>query len=97
MPLATAIVAGACFTAAQPSSHREAPFISSQPKVDATDFYLFNSCEGVEADGKGGRAGFVTLVANYLPLQDDCGGPNFFSLDPNALYEIHPRQRRRCA
>jgi Domain of unknown function (DUF4331) len=64
------------------SSHREAPFISGHPKVDATDFYMFRSYEA-------GREGFVTIVANYLPLQDSYGGPNYFSLDPNALYEIH--------
>jgi hypothetical protein len=31
----------------------------------------------------------VTLIANYIPLQDAYGGPNFFAMDPNALYEIH--------
>ena len=64
------------------SSHREAPFITTSPKVDGTDFYMFNSYEA-------GKAGNVTLIANYLPLQDAYGGPNYFSLDPNALYEIH--------
>jgi hypothetical protein len=64
------------------SSHREAPFITTAPKVDGTDFYMFRSYEP-------GREGFVTLIANYLPLQDSYGGPNYFSLDPNALYEIH--------
>lgn len=64
------------------SSHREAPFITKNPKVDGTDFYLFNSYES-------GRAGYVTLIANYVPLQDAYGGPNYFSLDPDALYEIH--------
>ena len=64
------------------SSHREAPFITTAPKVDGTDFYMFNSYEA-------GKAGNVTLIANYLPLQDAYGGPNYFSLDPNALYEIH--------
>jgi Domain of unknown function (DUF4331) len=63
------------------SSHREAPFITTRPKVDGTDFYMFNSYEA-------GRAGFVTLIANYLPLQDPQGGPNYFFLDDNALYEI---------
>ena len=29
-----------------------------------------------------GRAGYVTLIANYLPLQDAYGGPNYFTLDP---------------
>src|SRR4051812_24799489 len=64
------------------SSHREAPFITNLPKVDASDFYMFNSYEA-------GRAGFVTLIANYLPLQEPYGGPNYFTLDPEALYEIH--------
>src|SRR6266550_3428975 len=64
------------------SSHREAPFIATQPQTDATDFYMFCSYEP-------GRDGYVTLVANYLPIQSTYGGPNFFKLDPNALYEIH--------
>ena len=40
------------------SSHREAPFITTQPKVDGADFYMFNSYEV-------GRSGFVTMIANY--------------------------------
>lgn len=64
------------------SSHREAPFITTAPKVDGTDFYMFRSYEPT-------KEGNVTLIANYLPLQDAYGGPNYFSLDPNALYEIH--------
>ena len=36
-----------------------------------------------------GRSDYVTLIANYQPLQDAYGGPNYFALDPNALYEIH--------
>ncbi len=67
---------------AMASSHREAPFITTAPKVDGTDFYMFRSYEP-------GRDGYVTLIANYLPLQDAYGGPNYFALDPNALYEIH--------
>lgn len=64
------------------SSHREAPQITSSPKLDCTDFYMFTSYEP-------GRADYVTLVANYLPLQDAYGGPNYFQLDDQALYEIH--------
>lgn len=67
---------------AQGSSHREAPFVATQPKIDGTDFYAFNSYEN-------GRASYVTLIANYQPLQDAFGGPNYFKMDPNALYEIH--------
>ena len=36
-----------------------------------------------------GRSNYVTLVANYIPLQDSYGGPNYFQLDANGLYEIH--------
>ena len=72
----------------QGSSHREAPFITEHPKVDGTDFYMFRSYENGR-DGKDGGDGFVTLMANYLPLQDPYGGPNYFFLDPEALYEIH--------
>ena len=64
------------------SSHREAPFITKNPKVDGTDFYMFKSYEA-------GRSEFVTLIANYIPLQNQYGGPNFFTMDPEALYEIH--------
>jgi len=64
------------------SSHREAPFITTRPKVDASDFYMFRSYEG-------GRDGYVTLIANYQPLQDAYGGPNYFFMDTQALYEIH--------
>ena len=78
-------VAGAAIA----SSHREAPFITTTPKVDGTDFYMFRSYEGINADGTGGRSDYVTLIANYQPLQGPYGGPNYFSMDPNALYEIH--------
>jgi Domain of unknown function (DUF4331) len=64
------------------SSHREAPFITGQPKVDGTDLYMFRSYEA-------GRQDFVTILANYQPFQDPQGGPNFYMFDPNALYEIH--------
>ncbi|MEO6410548.1 MAG: DUF4331 family protein, partial [Burkholderiaceae bacterium] len=64
------------------SSHREAPGITDMPKVDGTDLYMFRSYET-------GRSGYVTILANYMPLQDPPGGPNFFMFDDKALYEIH--------
>jgi len=79
--LITGLVLSSAFGAAQASSHREAPFITSAPKVDGTDFYMFRSYEA-------NRAGFVTMIANYQPFQDPQGGPNFFQFDANALYEI---------
>jgi hypothetical protein len=79
--VATAVAALPGLTA-HASSHREAPFITEMPKVDGTDFYMFMSYEP-------GRTGYVTLIVNYLPLQSPYGGPNYFTLDPEALYEIH--------
>jgi hypothetical protein len=67
---------------AQASSHREAPGITKMPKVDSTDLYMFNSYES-------GRAGYVTLIADYQPFQPPWGGPNYFFLDPDAFYRIH--------
>ena len=69
-------------TSALASSHREAPFITKNPKTDATDFYLFKSYEP-------GRQDYVTIIANYQPFQEPYGGPNFFALDPEASYEIN--------
>jgi hypothetical protein len=74
---------------AQASSHREAPFVTKNPKVDGTDFYMFNSYET-------GRTGFVTIIANYQPLQDAYGGPNYFEMDPDALYEIEIDNNGDC-
>jgi len=64
------------------SSHAEAPFVKSRPKLDASDFYLFSSYEE-------GRENYVTLIANYIPLQDAYGGPNFAAMNDNAIYELH--------
>src|SRR5271156_3059805 len=73
--------AAALACAAIASSHREAPFITARPKVDGTDFYMFNSYEA-------GRSGYVTLIANYQPFENPQGGPNYYTMDPNGLYEI---------
>src|SRR4051794_9485731 len=80
--LVAAIVLAAAGVALSASSHREAPGITKTPKLDGTDFYMFRSYEP-------GHEGYVTMLANYLPLQDVYGGPNFFTLDPDAVYEIH--------
>ncbi len=82
---ATTAMAAALITAspaALASSHREAPAITESPKVDGTDFYMFRSYEP-------GRDQFVTFIANYVPLQAPYGGPNYFTMDPEAAYEIH--------
>ena len=82
VPVIGMLVLGLFGNMVKASSHREAPFITEHPKVDATDFYMFRSYETEKDD-------FVILIANYLPLQDAYGGPNYFTLDPGAVYEIN--------
>ncbi|MGH3232394.1 MAG: DUF4331 domain-containing protein, partial [Streptosporangiaceae bacterium] len=35
------------------------------------------------------KPGTVTLIANYVPLQEPAGGPNFYEFGDDVLYEIH--------
>src|SRR6202167_1776563 len=62
------------------SSHREAPEISKDPVADSTDVYAFVSPDRPDA---------VTLIANYIPLQGPAGGPNFYEVGDDVLYQIH--------
>lgn len=62
------------------SSHREAPEIAKDPVADGTDTYAFVSKENPDK---------VVLIANYIPLQQPNGGPNFFEFADDVLYEIH--------
>jgi hypothetical protein len=64
----------------QASSHREAPLIAQDPTADNTDLYAFVSPDAPDT---------VTLIANFMPFQKPDGGPNFYSFDPNVVYEIH--------
>jgi Domain of unknown function (DUF4331) len=80
--MALAAIAGVPTSPLLASSHREAPMISTMPALDGTDFYMFRSYEN-------GRENFVTLLANYYPLQGAYGGPNYFDLEADGVYEIH--------
>lgn len=78
------------------SSHKEAPAIAKDPVADSTDVYAFVSPDAPDT---------VTILANYVPLQDPDGGPNFAEFGAqtvvgtgsgakaptgdNVLYEIH--------
>jgi hypothetical protein len=64
------------------SSHREAPEISRDPVADSTDLYAFVSPDQPDT---------VTLIANYIPLQEPAGGPNFYAFgdDDEVRYDIH--------
>jgi hypothetical protein len=61
------------------SSHREAPEISKDPVADNTDFYAFVSPDQPDK---------VTLIANFVPLEEPAGGPNFYEFGDDVLYEI---------
>ena len=62
------------------SSHREAPEVSKDPVVDSSDLYAFVSPDHPDT---------VTLIANYVPLQNPAGGPNFYEFGDDVLYEIN--------
>jgi hypothetical protein len=62
------------------SSHREAPLISMDPVADNTDTYAFVSPSNPDN---------TVLVANYIPLQQPDGGPNFYNFGDDVLYAIN--------
>jgi hypothetical protein len=62
------------------SSHREAPEISKDPVADNTDVYAFVSPDKPDT---------VTIITNYIPLQNPPGGPNFFEFGDDVLYSIY--------
>ena len=66
--------------ASNASSLREAPLISKDPTADNTDLYAFVSPDKKDT---------VTIIANYIPLEEPAGGPNFATFDDDARYEIH--------
>ena len=62
------------------SSHREAPLIAGDPAADNTDLYAFlNPSDPTR----------LTIIANYVPLEEPAGGPNYFPFDPTVRYQIH--------
>jgi len=61
------------------TSHREAPKISKDPVADNTDLYAFVSPDKPDT---------ATILANYIPLEEPAGGPNFNSFGDDVLYEI---------
>ncbi len=62
------------------SSHREAPAIANDPAADNTDLYAWVTP---------GTHDKVNIVANWIPLEEPSGGPNFHSFSDDVLYEVH--------
>ena len=50
-----------------------------RPGADNTDVYAFVSPDKPDT---------VTIIANYIPLEEPAGGPNFYQFDDDVLYEI---------
>jgi len=62
------------------SSHREAPLIANDPAADNTDLYAFVSPD---------RPNTVTIIANYIPLEEPAGGPNFHNFGDDVKYTLN--------
>src|SRR4051812_33117784 len=61
------------------SSHREAPRIMLDPAADNTDVYAFTAPDAQDS---------LTVVSNWVPLEEPAGGPYFGKLDPRARYYV---------
>ena len=70
----------AAVTPGSTSSHREAPRISEDPLADTTDLYAFVSPD---------RPDTVTFIANWIPLEEPAGGPNFNKFGDDIRYRIN--------
>jgi hypothetical protein len=63
------------------SSHSEAPLTAKDRQIDCTDVYAFVHPNAPDA---------VTIVTNWIPLEEPSGGPNYYGFDDRdaAIYEI---------
>ena len=77
---AAALAAGSlAVTGVLGSSHREAPKILADPTADNTDVYAFTAPDAPQS---------LTVVANWIPMEEPAGGPYFGKLDPRARYYV---------
>ena len=81
--LAAGVAAGSVYalgpSGATASSHREAPYIATDPTVDNTDVYAFRSPDDPNS---------VTLIGNWVPFEEPNGGPNFYPFATDARYNM---------
>ncbi|MEO8190427.1 MAG: DUF4331 domain-containing protein [Acidobacteriota bacterium] len=76
----SAVLLGGMGTAAVASSHREAPAISVDPVADNTDLYAFRDPNYPKN---------IVMIANWIPMEEPAGGPNFWNFGENVRYFIH--------
>lgn len=79
-PFVLAALAALVPDLAAASSHREAPSISFDPAADNTDLYAWVTP---------GTHDKLHIVANWIPLEEPSGGPNFHMFSDDVRYEIH--------
>jgi hypothetical protein len=65
---------------ASASSHREAPLIAGEPRLDNTDVYAFVAPDATDS---------VSLVANWTPFEEPNGGPNFYPFATGTAHDIN--------
>src|SRR5690349_9367447 len=80
LALVAALLRGPEPSAANASSHREAPLISEDPSADNTDLYAFRSPDKPDT---------LTIVSNFIPGEDPAAGPNYYTFSPTARYDIY--------
>jgi hypothetical protein len=78
--LAIAAFAGLGPMSSMASSHREAPLVSADPPIDATDLYAF------VPDSAPNK---VALVGSWIPFEEPAGGPNFYLWAERTNYDIN--------
>ena len=62
------------------SSHREAPLIAGEPRLDNTDVYAFVSPDAKDS---------VTMIANWTPFEEPNGGPNFYPFATRTAHDVN--------
>jgi len=77
--LGAAALAALIPTSALASSHREAPAISNDPAADNTDLYAWVTPTTHDK---------LIILANYIPLEEPAGGPNFNSFSDDVRYTV---------
>src|SRR5436305_2145228 len=80
LALTGALLRGNGPSAANASSHREAPLISEDPSADNTDLYAFRSPDKPDT---------LTIISNFIPGEDPAAGPNYYTFSPTARYDIY--------
>lgn len=78
--LAVAAFAGLGPVASTASSHREAPLVSADPQIDATDLYAFVPTDAPNS---------VALIGSWIPFEEPAGGPNFYLWAEHTNYDIN--------